>query len=158
MPLLPITDVSPPDKTDHQINMSKGEYLMVFSPTAMMLAKAIDASALTQRDIADRAGFKHANILSMLKSGETRVPLARIPALAQTLGMDEREFLLCAIHEYHPGIHEVLVDILGVPLSDAELGVVTMFRMAAMRGEIELEGPFRQALEGLLALAVIAGR
>ena len=130
----------------------------IFSPTAAMLEKAIEASELTQREIADRAGFKHANIISMLKSGETRVPLNRIPALAQTLGMNEREFLILAIQEYHPGVHEVLVDILGLPLSEAELGIVTMFRMANLRDEIEVEGPFKQTLEGLLALAAMASK
>jgi hypothetical protein len=94
--------------------------------------------------------------MSMLKSGETRVPLNRTPALAQTLGMDERDFLILAIQEYHPGVHEVLVEVLGLPLSDAELGIVAMFRMACMRGEIEIEGPFRAALESLLDLAAMA--
>jgi transcriptional regulator with XRE-family HTH domain len=131
---------------------------MPFSPTAIMLTKAIEASELTQREIADRVGFRQANIISMLKTGETRVPLDRIPALAQTLGMNERDFLLTAIAEYHPGIHEVLVDILGLPLSDAELGIVTMFRMASIRGEIEVEGPLKSALEGLLELAALASR
>ena len=130
--------------------------MTTISPTAMMLADAIEKSELTQREIADRVGFKHANIISMLKTGETRVPLDRIPALSQTLGMDERLFLMIAIEEYHPGVHEVLVDVLGLPLSDAELGILTMFRMASMRDEIEVEGPFKQALEGLLALAAIA--
>jgi transcriptional regulator with XRE-family HTH domain len=131
---------------------------MPFSTTAIMLTKAIEASELTQREIADRVGFRQANIISMLKTGETRVPLDRIPALAQTLGMNERDFLLTAIAEYHPGIHEVLVDILGLPLSDAELGIVTMFRMASIRGEIEIEGPLKSALEGLLELAALASR
>ena len=131
---------------------------MVFSPTANKLAKAIEKSEMTQREIADRVGFKHANIISMLKSGDTRVPLDRIPALAQTLGMDEREFLVLAIQEYHPGVHEVLVEVLGLPLSDAELGIVTMFRMASMRDEIEVEGPFKKALEGLLELAEMANK
>lgn len=132
--------------------------MKTISPTAMMLAEAIEKSDLTQREIADRVGFKNANIISMLKNGETRVPLERVPALAASLGMDERQFLLVAIEEYHPGVHEVLVEVLGVPLSDAELGIVTMFRMAAMRGEIEVAGPFRTALEGLLSLAAMAKR
>lgn len=130
---------------------------MITSPTAAKLAAAIESSELTQREIADRVGFKQANIISMLKSGETRVPLDRIPALARTLGMDERELLFLAIAEYHPGVHEVLVDVLGLPLSDAELGILTMFRMASLRDEIEVEGPFKQALEGLLDLAAMAG-
>ena len=126
--------------------------------TAIMLAKAIEASEFTQRETADRAGFRKANIISMLKTGETRVPLDRIPALAQTFGMDERDFLLTAIAEHHPGIHEVLVDMLGLPLSDAELGIVAMFRLARIRGEIEIEGSLKTALEGLLDLAALARR
>lgn len=126
------------------------------SPTAMLLSKAIEDSELTQREIADRVGFKSANIISMMKKGETRVPLERVPALAATLGIDERQFLMVAIEEYHPGVHEVLLDVFGLPLSDAELGIVTMFRMAGMRGEIEVAGPFRATLEGILALAAMA--
>ena len=126
---------------------------MTFSPTASMLSKAIDASGLTQREIADRIGLKHPNVISMIKQGTTRVPLNRIPALSQALGMDEKDFLILAIQEYHPGVHEILLDVLGVPLTDAELGILTMFRMADIRGNIEVEGSFRQALEALLDLA-----
>lgn len=129
---------------------------MIISPTANMLTKAIEASKLTQREIAERVGFRHPNILSMLKTGETRVPLDRIPALAQTLGIDQAEFLLIAIEEYHSGIYEVLCDVLGLPFSDAEQGLVVLFRMASLRGDIELEGPFKKALEGLLELAEMA--
>jgi len=50
------------------------------------------------------------------------------------------------------------VDVLGLPLSDAELGIVAMFRMAVMRGEIEIEGPFKKALEGLLELTALMGQ
>jgi hypothetical protein len=124
---------------------------MTFSPTAIILRDAIDASDLTQREIADRAGFRHANIISMMKTGETRVPLERI--LARALDIDERHFLIIAIQEYHPGVHEVLVDVLGLPLSDAELGILTMYRMASLRGDIELAGPFNDALKALLDLA-----
>jgi transcriptional regulator with XRE-family HTH domain len=129
---------------------------MTFSPTAQMLAKAIDESGLTQREIADRVGFKHANMITMMKRGLTRVPLDRVPALAQTLGLDQTRFLLVAIEEYHQGVYEVLSDTLGLPFSDAEQGLVVMFRIASLRTEIELDGPFRKALEGLLDLAEAA--
>ena len=129
---------------------------MIFSPTANRLKKAIDNSDLTQREIADRVGFKKSNIISMMKTGDTRVPLNRIPALAASLDIDEREFLMLAIEEYHPGVHEVLVDVLGLPLSDAEIGILTMYRFGSIRGEIEVSEPFRQALEGLIELAAVA--
>ena len=131
---------------------------MIFSPTAMKLSRAIDSSPLTQREIATRVGFKKSNIISMLKTGETRVPLNRIPALSAILDMDEREFLMLAIEEYHPGVHEVLTEVLGLPLTDAEIGILTMYRLASLRGEIEISEPFKQALEGLLELAAITTR
>lgn len=129
---------------------------MTFSPTAQMLAKAIEDSDLTQRDISDRVGFKYPNSLTMMSQGLTKVPLDRIPALSQALGMNQTRFLLVAVEEYHAGVYEVLCDTLGLPFSDAEQGLVVLFRMANLRNEIELDGPFRKALEGLLDLAEAA--
>lgn len=92
-----------------------------------------------------------------MKQGLTKVPLDRIPALSQALGLNQTRFLLVAIEEYHTGIYEVLSDTLGLPFTDAEQGLVVLFRMASLRNEIELDGPFRKALEGLLELAEAAG-
>ena len=129
---------------------------MTFSPTAQMLEKAIAESGLTQRDIADRVGFKHPSTITMMKQGLTRVPLGRIPDLAQTLGLDQTRLLLVAIEEYHKDVYDVLCDMLGIPISDAEQGLVVMFRMANLRTKPELAGPFHKALEGLLDLADVA--
>ena len=41
-------------------------------------------------------------------------------------------------------------------LSDAELAILTMFRIASIRDEIEVEDPFKKVLERLLALAAMA--
>lgn len=128
---------------------------MPFSTTANSLAKGIKASGLTHREIADRCGFKQAELISELASGELRVPLEQIPTLTQTLGLDERKFLNIAIQEYYPGVQEVLVETLGLPLPDAELGIALMFRMASIRGDIETEKPFRAALEALLELSAV---
>ena len=126
---------------------------MTLSPTALMLSDAIEASDLTQTEISNRAGFKHPNVLTMMKQGLTRVPLQRIPALAQALGMDQSAFLLLAIEEYHSGVYEILTDVLGVPFSDAEQGLVVLFRMANLNADIELEGPLKRAFEAVLELA-----
>jgi hypothetical protein len=69
--------------------------------------------------------------------------------------MDERDFLIIAIEEYHPGVHEVLVETLGIPLTEAETGILTMFRMATLRNDVEISEPFLRALQGLLDLAAI---
>jgi len=110
----------------------------------------------TSKDAADRTGFQHANVISMMKSAEMMVPLERIPALARTLGVDEQEFLSGSIAEYHPNVHAVLTDVMGLPLSDAELGILAMFRMATIRDEIKTVEPVRTALSALFDLASIA--
>jgi len=48
------------------------------SPTTNFLRDAIQNSDKTQREIAKAAGFAHANALSMMKTGETKVPISRI--------------------------------------------------------------------------------
>ena len=126
---------------------------MVYSPTAQMLAQAIQNSDLTQSEIAQRAGFKHPNVITMMKQGLTRVPLQRIPALAQTLGMNQSEFLLLAIEEYHSGVYEILTEVLGLPFSEAEQGLVVLFRLSHLKSDVELDGPLKKAIEGVLELA-----
>jgi hypothetical protein len=126
---------------------------MTYSPTAKMLAEGIETSGLTQREIADRVNFKHKNMITMMKQGLTRVPLDRIPALGQTLGSDQATLLLTAIKEYHRGAFDVLCDTLGLLFTKTEMELVVMFRMATLSDEIELDGSFRKALEGLLELA-----
>lgn len=126
------------------------------SPTAQMLTKAIQNSGLTHLAIAERVGIQKPSVLKMIEQGLTRVPLDRIPALAQTLGMDQAEFLLLAVEEYHSGVFEVLSDTLGLPYSDAEQGLVVMFSMASLKQDFGLEGSFKKALEGIMELAEAA--
>ena len=126
---------------------------MITSPTARMLDEAIRNSPLTQSEIARRAGFSKPNVLSMMKSGLTKVPLARIPALAGTLEIDQTEFLDCALAEYHPEVHEVLTDVLGLPLTPEEEELLSIFRLANLDENIEVKGPLRDTLKGLFDLA-----
>ena len=59
-----------------------------YSPTANLLRDAIDATDKTQRELARAAGLPHANVLSMMKTGECKVPISRIPKLSAALGID----------------------------------------------------------------------
>ena len=47
-------------------------YDMTDSPTARLIAEAINTSGKTQREIANEIGFERPNVVSMLKSGEMR--------------------------------------------------------------------------------------
>ncbi|MBO9474122.1 hypothetical protein J7413_11290 [Shimia sp. R10_1] len=126
---------------------------MTASPTATMLTQAIDASDMTQKETSDRIGMNNANVISMMKQGITRVPLGRIPALSETLQINAQTFLMTAIEEYHPGTHEVLVDVLGLPLSDTEMRLLSLLRTTEASGIVDAIGPLWRYLENLLAVA-----
>ncbi len=88
--------------------MKSRETEMSESPTARFLTSAIRVSGLSQTEIAKRIGYSWPNVISMMKQGQTKVPIDRIPALAQTCGVDERVFLETALAEYQPEVWEVL--------------------------------------------------
>jgi len=57
-------------------------------------------SIKSQADVASAAGFKNVNMLSLIKSGSTRLPLDRVPALAQALDVDPARLLQLALEQW----------------------------------------------------------
>jgi transcriptional regulator with XRE-family HTH domain len=124
------------------------------SPTALYLDRAVAFSELNQREIADKAGFPKPNIISMMKQGETKVPIDRIPALAEACGVNADEFVATAMKEYQPEVWKVLQGSLGTYLSPQEMDLVMTYRIASAEGEIEIS---REMSELLLMLFTVAG-
>ena len=75
---------------------------MTDSPTARLIAEAIDASGKTQADIAREVGFERPNVISMLKAGLMRMPIERIPAFSRATGIDPQLLIRVAMTEYMP--------------------------------------------------------
>lgn len=130
---------------------------MQTSPTARYLAHAIEASPKTQREIARDAGFNAPNILTMLKLGQTKVPLDRIPALAHACDVDPAEFLEIAMQEYHPEIWNVLHGIFGPPLSPNEERLLMLLQLADMEGDFAWSDGLERAVAAVLDLGRPAG-
>ena len=67
------------------------------SAVATYLSRRIDElrGVKTQREIAAEAGFAKPNIISMMKVGETKLALDRIPALAKALDADAGHLFAC---------------------------------------------------------------
>lgn len=57
-------------------------------------------STKSQADIATEAGFVNPNMLSMIKTGSTRLPLDRVPALAEALQVDPARLLQLALEQW----------------------------------------------------------
>ncbi|KAJ01510.1 hypothetical protein PM02_19050 [Sulfitobacter mediterraneus] len=125
------------------------------SPTARHLFDAIDCSPKTQKEIAKDAGFASPNILSMMKSGETKVPISRIPSLSQALSVAPGEFINIALREYHPDLHEVLSAHYGAGLSLSEKILLEVHDEAQLVAPFVLEAGL---CDLLLELFVFSGR
>jgi transcriptional regulator with XRE-family HTH domain len=54
----------------------------------------------SQAQIASEAGFTNSNMVAMIKSGATRLPLDRVPALAEALSVDPARLLQLAFEQW----------------------------------------------------------
>ena len=54
----------------------------------------------SQAEIASEAGFANVNMLAMIKSGATRLPVDRVPALAEALNVDPARLLQLALEQW----------------------------------------------------------
>jgi hypothetical protein len=123
------------------------------SPTAEFLTRAIEDSGATHTEIADRAGFGAPNVISMMRLGRMKVPLDRIPDIADACGADDRHFLRIAMAEYHPEVWNVLRASFGDVLTRSEQDLIAIFRVLNQDGDIEIDLELSDALASLFVLA-----
>ncbi len=98
---------------------------------ANFLADRLADSDKTQREIAEECGFPAPNIITMLKKGDTKLPIDRIGALAKSLDVDAAHLLRLAMSEYLPETWNAIEDILkSTILSANELQLVREYRRA----------------------------
>lgn len=107
---------------------------MKTSPTAEAIEAAINKSGKTQMEIAKEIGFERPNVISMLKRGEMKMPIDRIPAFAQACGVDPVELIKIAMQEYHSETWKVLTDAFEAPVTRNEAVILRAIR-AMMAGE-----------------------
>jgi hypothetical protein len=108
------------------------------SPTAQFFERALSFSFASQRDIAKKSKLKNANAISMMKTGEMKVPIERIPALSNAMGINPSDFLATALKEYQPEVWQVINNTFGTYIGSAELDLVLLYRLANTKGHIEL--------------------
>jgi transcriptional regulator with XRE-family HTH domain len=106
---------------------------------AEYLDKAVDISGKTQREIAAEVGYAKPNVLSMMKQGQTKVPIGKIPAISKALGVDPVNFVRLAMTEYHPEVWDTLSDAFGEALSANERRLLDLYREASAKTGLEIE-------------------
>lgn len=105
------------------------------NPNKLTVAQYIDhqlkVAGRPQTVIAKEAGFEQPNMISMLKTGKTKLALKRIPALARALHVDPRHLFMMCIEEYVPDALEAFEEILNQPtLTANEIEILKIIRNA----------------------------
>jgi transcriptional regulator with XRE-family HTH domain len=91
-------------------------------------------SRKTHVEIAREVGLSSSNTLSMIKNGTMKIPLDRVPALADSLGISAQSLFVRCLQEYDPGLWEAIQLCLpGAFLSDEDLEM-----MLRIKGKLAL--------------------
>jgi hypothetical protein len=90
----------------------------------------------TQREIAVEVGYDRPNIVSMIKAGNMKMPLDKVPAFAKALGVDVAILMRLAFEQHRDDktANDPVLRMFTNILSDEELAIVTALR-AVERGE-----------------------
>lgn len=72
------------------------------------LTHHIEACGRSNLEIAEQVGFPRSNVISMLKSGATRLPVNRIVAMANAIDVDPAVLFRLTMEEYMPGFLAVI--------------------------------------------------
>lgn len=61
---------------------------------------------ISQKELSEKTGFKTPNVIYMLKTGKTKVPLDKAGKIAEGLGLNAHDFWFKCFKEYMPDIYE----------------------------------------------------
>ncbi len=96
---------------------------------AELVTDAIAVSPKTQKEIADEMGLDNSNIITMYKSGTSRVPPNRLHSLAMALDVDPWFMVRLGLLEYYPEIHAVIEKVMPAPiLTKNEIEMLNSYR------------------------------
>jgi transcriptional regulator with XRE-family HTH domain len=108
---------------------------------AQYIAARIALTGKTQREIAKEAGIASQNFLSMLKSGDAKVPLRRVPALAAALDVPAIDLMFTCLKAQEPELAEILAAILPeLPSSEDEVMLMRGYRILREKGIVDENG------------------
>jgi DNA-binding Xre family transcriptional regulator len=100
------------------------------SKIAQYLGKKIASlsGVKSQKQIAREVGYDRPNMLSMMKTGATKVPLEKVPALAKALGCDIGHLMRLGLEQYWPDKLDVIHEVFGRLVTGNEWKIVQVFR------------------------------
>ena len=119
------------------------------SPTARLISERIlDLShSKTLAEISAEAGFKNPKMMTLLKSGEIKLPLDRVSSLAKALEVDPAYLMRLSLDQaFGVRVAKVITDIFGTPTTENERGWLAEIRSASGDADPKPTDTARKAL------------
>jgi len=110
------------------------------SNVARFVAGRITETGKLQREIAEESGFDSLNVITMIRQGRTKVPLAKVGVFARALDTDPFKFLQMCMSEYQPDTWQAIEPYLSHAMTSDGLHLIRHLRKAA-------GGPYLSALD-----------
>jgi hypothetical protein len=128
--------------------ISKPGFPFADSVIAKYLTKRINALAgvRSQREIAAEVGYDGPNMISMMKRGEARVPLAKVPALAKSIGVAPAFLFKLALQQYWPDHPDTVAAVFGTVVTKNEAAILASIRLSSDDSDPELTRELEHAL------------
>lgn len=96
---------------------------------ADFIAQKLAESDKTQCEISQLCGFENANVMTMIKTGRTKLPINRIGPFAKALDVDPAYLLRLVFGEYLPNSWEAIEEVMQTPvLSRNEADLIRKYR------------------------------
>ena len=113
------------------------------SRIAIYLTKQIDAlqGIKSQREIAFEIGYDKPNLISMFKRGEAKVPIDKIPALANAIKVDPAFLFRLAMEQYWPDMNEAVASVFGAIVTRNERELLEKVRQWTLNTDPKLVTP-----------------
>lgn len=108
------------------------------SKVAEFIEREVAHSKYNQKEIAEMAGYKTANVITMVKQGLTKLSIERIPGLAKALKIEPYKLFCMAEEEYEPNKLKVIKEIFGEPISKEERLIIEAIREVASPGDLKV--------------------
>lgn len=108
---------------------------------ADFVAKHLDiqaAAGRTARKIAAEVGYRNPNMIAMIKTGRAKVPLEKIPALAQALRVDVALLFRLALEQQRPKINDAVCEVIGAISTANERDMIETVRLLSKSSTIAI--------------------
>lgn len=111
----------------------------------------IEASEKSQRELAEHVGYNNPNMIAMLKTGNVKLALDRVPAMARALKIDQLDLFKIALTQfYDEDASKALLGIIEAGISPVEREILEIVR-ASSNGAPELTEERKKKLTELFS-------